>query len=255
MYYNYRSGGGIPTYTAVTVTSSSIGNSNQQYSTVTNPAVPAYLGAASVLICFTSAFLSLALAFFVIPRQVTPWTANEAGRASNQLDSSDYDSSKGHQRNLSNWDVITCFYGSGMAFLAIITPSLPCFFGISALFARSLMAISEEFCQRDAAGVQRSLHGYKASSSLHSPRLCFPGKTLARGRKKLRVFLPLIHLTLDSESSSASFLVEISFSSWLILFEAFVIYVDERGVGYNYQDWDFCCMPLKIRQTHLQAWE
>ncbi|KAG0501395.1 hypothetical protein HPP92_001467 [Vanilla planifolia] len=30
MYYNYRSGGGIPTYTAVTVTSSSIGNSNQQ---------------------------------------------------------------------------------------------------------------------------------------------------------------------------------------------------------------------------------
>ncbi|KAG0447361.1 hypothetical protein HPP92_028352 [Vanilla planifolia] len=167
MYYNYRSGGGIPTYTAVTVTSSSIGNSNQQYSTVTNPAVPAYLGAASVLICFTTAFLSLALAFFVIPRQVTPWTglllmyewtfatffalfwsylrlvhhwgklaANQAGRASNQLDSSDYDSSKGHQRNLSNWDVITCFYGSGMAFLAIITPSLPCFFGISALFAR-----------------------------------------------------------------------------------------------------------------------
>ncbi|KAG0447362.1 hypothetical protein HPP92_028353 [Vanilla planifolia] len=60
--------------------------------------------------------------------------------------------------------------------------------------------------QRDAAGVQRSLHGYKASSSLHSPRLCFPGKTLARGRKKLRFFLPLLHLPLDSESSSVSLL-------------------------------------------------
>lgn len=34
----------------------------------------AYLGALSIIVCFSSAALSLALAFALIPRQVMPWT-------------------------------------------------------------------------------------------------------------------------------------------------------------------------------------
>lgn len=166
-FHKYRSGGGLPTYSAVGVTSSSMGNPNQQFLNGANSKVPAYLGPASVFFCFTAALLSLALAFIIIPRQVTPWTglllmyewtsvtffvvfliylrlvynwgrlaASQTGRVFNQMDSSNYDSGKGHQRHSSNWDTVTCFYGTGMAFLAVIVPSLPFLFGISALFAR-----------------------------------------------------------------------------------------------------------------------
>lgn len=166
-FHKYRSGGGLPTYSAVGVTSSSMGNSNQQFLNGANSKVPAYLGPTSVFFCFTAGLLSLALAFIIIPRQVTPWTglllmyewtsltffvvfasylrlvynwgrfaANQTGRVFNQMDSSNYDSGKGHQRQSSNWDTVTFFYGTGMAFLAVIALSLPFLFGISALFAR-----------------------------------------------------------------------------------------------------------------------
>lgn len=42
----------------------------------------------------------------------------------------------GHQRQVSSCDVDTWYYGLGMALLAIAAPSLPCLFGITALFAR-----------------------------------------------------------------------------------------------------------------------
>lgn len=42
----------------------------------------------------------------------------------------------GHQRQTSSCDVASWFYGLGMAFLAVAVPSLPCLFGITALFAR-----------------------------------------------------------------------------------------------------------------------
>nr|AIL52751.1 putative glucuronosyltransferase PGSIP6-like protein [Dendrobium officinale] len=166
-FNKYRSGGGLPTYSAVGVTSSSMGNSNQQFLNGANSKVPAYLGPVSTFFCFTAALLSLALSFIIIPRQVTPrtgllltyeWTfvtffvvfgsylrlvynwgrlvASQAGKAFSQMDSSNYDSGKGHQRPSSNWGSVTCFYGTGMAFLAVIVPSLPFLFGISALFAR-----------------------------------------------------------------------------------------------------------------------
>lgn len=41
----------------------------------------------------------------------------------------------GHQRQVS-CDVATWYYGLGMAFLAIATPAVPVFLGITALFAR-----------------------------------------------------------------------------------------------------------------------
>lgn len=42
----------------------------------------------------------------------------------------------GQRRQISNCDSFSWIYGLGMAFLAIIVPSLPSLFGISALFAR-----------------------------------------------------------------------------------------------------------------------
>lgn len=42
----------------------------------------------------------------------------------------------GHQRLASSCDIATWYYGLGMAFLAIVAPSLPCFLGITALFGR-----------------------------------------------------------------------------------------------------------------------
>lgn len=41
----------------------------------------------------------------------------------------------GHQRQVS-CDAATWYYGLGMAFLAIATPSVPCILGITALFSR-----------------------------------------------------------------------------------------------------------------------
>lgn len=167
LYHRFRSGGGLPTYSAVGVTSPSTGIPNQQFINGTNLKISAYLGPASVFLCITSALFSLALAFIIIPRQVTPWTglllmyewtsmtffvifgsylrlvynwgrmaATQTGRNFNHVDISNYDSGKGHQRHLSDWDAVTCFYGTGIAFLAVVAPSLPCIFGVSALFAR-----------------------------------------------------------------------------------------------------------------------
>ncbi|XP_077227966.1 plant glycogenin-like starch initiation protein 6 [Tasmannia lanceolata] len=172
LYYKYKSGGGLATYSAVGVSSSSIINSSQQFSNGTHSKLPAYLGGISVLVCFITATVSAALAFAVVPRQVTPWTgllllyewtytvffiifgsylhlvyewgkmrATQAGTISTRTistrsESSDYDSGKGHQRPLSNCDSTTWFYGTGMAVLAVAVPSLPILLGITALFAR-----------------------------------------------------------------------------------------------------------------------
>lgn len=165
-YFKYRFGGGLPTYSTVGITSSSISNPNQQFINGTNSKIPPYLGPASVFFCFTSALFSFAFAFIIIPRQVTPWTglllmyewtsvtffvifgsylrlvsnwgrlAATQTRSFNQLDTSNYDSGKGHQRNASDSDAVTYFYGTGIAFLSVIIPSLPCLFGVSALFVR-----------------------------------------------------------------------------------------------------------------------
>uniref|UniRef100_A0A1D1YP29 Hexosyltransferase n=1 Tax=Anthurium amnicola TaxID=1678845 RepID=A0A1D1YP29_9ARAE len=166
IYYRLRTGASLPVYSSV-VASSSIANSNHQFSNAMNPKIPSHLGALSVFICFLVAALSLVLAFMMIPRQVMPWTGlllmyewtftiffvvfgsflrliyqwgratgNQIGSVLAHSETEDYNSGKGHQRHSSVCDVGTWFYGLGMAFLAIIGPSLPLIFGITALFAR-----------------------------------------------------------------------------------------------------------------------
>ncbi|KAH9323004.1 hypothetical protein KI387_017643 [Taxus chinensis] len=168
LYYKYKSGSSMPIYSAVGV-STSIG-SNSQYAnglgSMSNfNRLPPYLGVLSIFICFLSVAISVGSAAFLVPRQVMPWTGlsllyewsfflfmvifskyldvvNAWGRASASStfagvsDSSQYDSGKGHQRHTSTCDVATLYYGLGMAMLAILAPSLPFFFGVTALFLR-----------------------------------------------------------------------------------------------------------------------
>ncbi|KAI6692773.1 hypothetical protein NL676_020483 [Syzygium grande] len=49
----------------------------------------------------------------------------------------DDESGKDRQRQTTSCDIATCCYWSGMAFLAMVDPALPCIFGITALFARN----------------------------------------------------------------------------------------------------------------------
>ncbi|KAI9078442.1 hypothetical protein K1719_039661 [Acacia pycnantha] len=127
--------------------------------------VPAYLGGISVSVCFMAAVVSLGVALLIVPRQVAPWTGlllmyewtftlffvffggyihliyrwgklTASRTTSSHPESSDYDSEKLHQRHIPSCDVVTWYYGLGMAFLAIAAPSLPCIFGITALFLR-----------------------------------------------------------------------------------------------------------------------
>ncbi|KAL3520978.1 hypothetical protein ACH5RR_019127 [Cinchona calisaya] len=163
VYYKIRAGG-IFAYSPV---SSSSVSSNQQFSDGAQSKVPAFLGGMSVVVSFMVAMVSLALSFSIIPRQVTPWTglllmyewtftifsllfgsylllifhwgkivANRAASLSSRAGSFDYDSGKGHQRQLSSCDIDACYYGLGMALLAVAVPSLPFILGITALFLR-----------------------------------------------------------------------------------------------------------------------
>lgn len=167
MYYRFKSSGGLPTYSGVSIASSSIINSNQQFSNGAHSKLPSYLGAVSIVFCFIAAIVSIALAFAVVPRQVMPWTglllmyewtftaffiifgsylhlvyhwgkttSNQAGTNFTHGDSSNYDSGKGHQRHASNCDIAAWFYGTGIAVLAVATPALPYVLGVTALFVR-----------------------------------------------------------------------------------------------------------------------
>ncbi|KAI3888878.1 hypothetical protein MKX03_036062 [Papaver bracteatum] len=164
VYYRFRSGGGLA-YSAVGVSPSSIISSNEQFPIGSHP--PAYLGGLSILVCFTAALVSLALAFSLVPRQVMPWAglllvyewtftiffmtfggylhliykwgksaSAHAGSLSTNSESLAYEAGKGHQRHVSACDAASWYYGLGMAFLAVTAPSLPCLFGITALFPR-----------------------------------------------------------------------------------------------------------------------
>ncbi|XP_078440430.1 plant glycogenin-like starch initiation protein 6 [Wolffia australiana] len=143
--------------------------SSSMLSTSTHLRIPAYLGVLSIFICFLAVALSLGLAFVLIPHQVKPWTGLllmyewtflwfflffggflwvvegwgraagiqlAAASASSRSQTDAYDSPKGHQRQPFRFDQGTLFYGLGTAFLAIVAPSLPSIFGISALIPR-----------------------------------------------------------------------------------------------------------------------
>ncbi|KAH7543340.1 inositol phosphorylceramide glucuronosyltransferase 1 [Ziziphus jujuba] len=153
--YKIRSTGAI-NYTAVSPPST---NLNHQ------PKLPAYLGGVSVIICFVAAAVALLLSLSIVPRQVMPWTglllmyewtftiffllfggylhliyqwgktkAGHGGSVSPHSEFFGYVSGKGRQAL--SCDLATWYYGLGMAFLAVATPSLPCLFGITALFMR-----------------------------------------------------------------------------------------------------------------------
>lgn len=47
----------------------------------------------------------------------------------------------GHQRQALSSDFATWYYGLGMAFLAVAASSLPCLFGITALFLRYFFSV------------------------------------------------------------------------------------------------------------------
>lgn len=162
LYFKFRSGGAL----AYTTVSSSTSSSNKEFLNGAHSKVPIYLGGISIFICFMAAVVSLALALSIVPRQVTPWTglllmyewtftifmlvfggylhlvyqwgkivANQGGSISSRPESADYSTGKGHQRQTS-CDVAMWYYGLGMAILAVAAPSLPCIFGITALFLR-----------------------------------------------------------------------------------------------------------------------
>ncbi|KAM7251356.1 hypothetical protein ACFE04_023239 [Oxalis oulophora] len=156
LYYQARS---ATAYGSVSTTSSV--NSNHM------SMVPGYLGAVSICVCFMSALVSLGFSVAIVPRQVMPWTglllmyewtftmffilfggflhfcdklgkmaAIQAGLYSSAPETfDDDDSGKGHGQVPSH-DLCTCYYGLGMAFLAIAVPSVPFVFGITALFLR-----------------------------------------------------------------------------------------------------------------------
>ncbi|XP_073016287.1 LOW QUALITY PROTEIN: inositol phosphorylceramide glucuronosyltransferase 1-like [Primulina eburnea] len=163
IFYKFRSGG-ILSYSAV---SSSTISSSQQYPKAAYNKVPVFLGAMSVVICFAAAILSLAFSMLIVPRQIMPWTGlllvyewtftiffilfgsyllvihqwgkhvgNQASSFSSSPASYDYDSGKGHLRQMSSCDASAWYYGLGLASLALAAPLLPCLLGITALFLR-----------------------------------------------------------------------------------------------------------------------
>ncbi|TYH92716.1 hypothetical protein ES332_A13G202100v1 [Gossypium tomentosum] len=159
-YHIVRSSGTVA-YTSVS--SSSTINASSQFPNSAQNKVPAYLGAISVFVCFMAALVSLGISISIVPRQVMPWTGlllmyewtfsifflsfgaflhliylwgkREPGPVSSRMDPIDSHSRKGY-RQASSCDIVTWYYGLGMAFLAIAAPSLPCIFGITALFMR-----------------------------------------------------------------------------------------------------------------------
>ncbi|KAL7252530.1 hypothetical protein ACSBR1_007149 [Camellia fascicularis] len=207
LYYKFRSRG-ILAYSAV---SSSTVNSDQQFPNGLQSKVPTFLGGLSVFVCFVAAFISLALALLIVPRQVMPWTgmllmyewtfmiffllfgsylhliyqwgkmkAYQVGSVSSRLESVDYDSGKGHQRQVSSCDIATCYYGIGMAFLAVAAPSLPCFLGITALFLRlglmfvgGLVLASFMTYASEHLGIRSFLRGLQEKNVPRTRSMCF----------------------------------------------------------------------------------
>ncbi|XP_054801061.1 inositol phosphorylceramide glucuronosyltransferase 1 [Prosopis cineraria] len=161
LYYRIRASGPLVCGSISTTTI----NSTYQLLSSAQYKIPAYLGSISVSVCFLAAVVSLGVAILIVPRQVTPWTGlllmyewtftlffvffggylhiiyrwgklTASRTALSHSESSDYDSEKFHQRQIPSCDVVTWYYGLGMVFLAVAAPSLPCIFGITALFLR-----------------------------------------------------------------------------------------------------------------------
>jgi len=180
LWYKYRPGGTLPSYSTI---SSAAPNSCKHQGCPKGGAtdglgvscrVPKYLGIVSIAACFGAVFVSLALAVFLIPRQVLPWTGlvlmyewsiftfmllfgkflnvvYSYGRTVATLslsvaeELSQYSAAKGHSRNSVSWDTETCTYGIAMAVFALLIPALPFVFGVTAIFARAGLMIAGGF--------------------------------------------------------------------------------------------------------------
>lgn len=147
------------------VTSPAINLNPQLYNAMLK--VPAFLGGLSIVVCLLAALVSLGVSFMIIPRQVLPWTgllmmyewtfftffvlfggylsliyqwgrsrSAHPGIYASDAEAQDLDNGKGHHLQFSLANEVVWLYGLGMAFLAILAPSLPYMFGISALFLR-----------------------------------------------------------------------------------------------------------------------
>jgi hypothetical protein len=202
----------LPIYSTVGVTSSV--STNQQYANglggVSNAhKLPPYLGVLSIFVSFLSVAVSVGVAAFLVPRQVMPWTGimlayewsfflfmiifgkyldvvNAWGKASasgtyagGSSDSSEYDSGKGHQRHTSSCDAATFYSGVGMAVLAILIPSLPFIFGVTALFLRlalmiggGLVLVSFMTYASEHLAIRSFLKGREDRNLLNSTYLC-----------------------------------------------------------------------------------
>ncbi|KAK8545485.1 hypothetical protein V6N13_066764 [Hibiscus sabdariffa] len=185
-------------------------NPNSQFSNSAQTKVPACLGAISVFVCFTAAVVSLGISISIVPRQVMPWTglllmyewtftiffllfgaflhliyqwgkaATQSGPVASHTDSFDSDSRKGYQRQASSCDMVTWYYGLGMAFLALAAPSLPFIFGITALFPRSglmviggLVLASFMTYASEHLGIRSFLKGLEDRNTARSRSACF----------------------------------------------------------------------------------
>ncbi|XP_024025163.1 inositol phosphorylceramide glucuronosyltransferase 1 [Morus notabilis] len=202
IYIKIRSAG---THTYAGVSTSSNSNPNHQAK------VPTYLGGVSVFFCFTVALVALALGLAIVPRQVMPWTGLllmyewtftifsllfggylhliyqwgkatvvQSGSLPSHSESLDYDSGKGHQRLASSCDIAAWYYGLGMAFLAIVAPSVPCFLGITALFGRlalivagGLILASFMTYASEHLAIRSFLRGLEDRDTARSRKVCF----------------------------------------------------------------------------------
>ncbi|KAJ8540326.1 hypothetical protein K7X08_030245 [Anisodus acutangulus] len=201
LYYKIRAGG-VLSYSSVP---SSTVLSDQQ------PKVPAFLGGISICVCFAAALVSLGLSLVIIPHQVMPWTglllmyewmftlfflqfgsylhliyqygkavANQAGQFWADPASLDHESGKGHQRQQSCCDIAACYYGLGMAFLAILTPALPSIFGITALFLRlglmvvgGLVLVSFMTNAAEHLPIRSFMRGFEEKDTQRNRSICF----------------------------------------------------------------------------------
>ncbi|KAJ6360042.1 hypothetical protein OIU85_004813 [Salix viminalis] len=202
LYYKIRSNGALA-YTGIS--SSSAGNSIYQSK------VPAYLGGVSIFMCFMAVLLALALGLSIVPRQVMPWTglflmyewtftiffllfggflhliylwgkrmATQAASLSSPPDSLAYDSRKAGHRQGSSCDVAAWYYGLGMALLAVAAPSLPCIFGVTALFLRlglmvagGLVLASFMTYASEHLAIRSFLRGFEDRDTARARNICF----------------------------------------------------------------------------------
>ncbi|KAL8551945.1 hypothetical protein ACS0TY_000842 [Phlomoides rotata] len=207
LYYKLRSGA---VFGYSSVTNSTI-SSNQQLPSAALSKVPCFLGAISVVVCFLAALVSLALSFSIVPRQVMPWTGfllvyewtftiffvlfgsylhmislwgkNAGHHSASSLsnpESSDYNSGKGHVRQLSSCDVAACYYGLGMAFLALAVPLLPCLLGITALFLRLALMVATGIIlamfltyASEHLSIRAFVRGYEDRESQRTRNFCY----------------------------------------------------------------------------------